>query len=70
MNHPDNERKILKAFLLGRLHQLFCELFRSKMQNNQNNSLMEYYVMDSKIIQILIQDIIETGRELYIYIYS
>ena len=57
-----NERKILKAFLLGRLYQLFCELFQNKMQCNQNNSSMECYTMDSKIIQLLIQGIVETGE--------
>lgn len=59
---PKNERKILKAFLLARLHQLFCELFQNKMQCNQNNSSMECYTMDSKIIQLLIQGIVETGE--------
>jgi hypothetical protein len=57
-----NERKILKAFLLSRLHQLFCELFQSKLQCNQNNSSMECYTMDSKIIQLLIHGIVETGE--------
>lgn len=57
-----NERKILKAFLLGRLHQLFCELFQSKIECNQNNSLVEYYAMDGKIIQLLIQGIVDTGE--------
>lgn len=55
-----NERKILKAFLLGRLHKLFCELFHEKIQ--QNNSSMECYTMDSKIIQCLLQGIVETGE--------
>lgn len=59
---PKTERKILKVFLLGRLHQLFCEIFQSKIQNNQNNSLVESYVMDSKIIQFLLQGIVETGE--------
>lgn len=57
-----SERKILKAFLLGRFHQLFFELFHGKIQTNQNNYPMECYTMDSKIIQILIQGIIETGE--------
>ena len=57
-----NERKILKAFLLGRLQTLFCDLFHTKIQCNQNNSSMECYAMDSKIIQILIQGIVETGE--------
>jgi hypothetical protein len=55
-----NERKLLKAFLLECLHQLFGELFLSKNQYKQNNSSMEYYNMDSKIIQTLIRGIVET----------
>lgn len=57
-----NERKILKAFLLGQLHQLFCKLFQNKMLRNDNDSPMECYAMDSKIIQFLIQGIVETGE--------
>jgi hypothetical protein len=56
-----NERKILKAFLLGQLHQLFCKLFQNKMRND-NDFPMECYAMDSKIIQFLIQGIVETGE--------
>ena len=56
------ERKFLKAFLLGRLHQLFFEVFREKMQCHHNNFSMECYAVDSKIIQFIIQDIIETGH--------
>lgn len=57
-----NERKILKAFLLGQLHQLFCKLFQNKMLCNDNDSSTECYTMDSKIIQFLIQGIVETGE--------
>ena len=57
-----NERKVLKVVLLWHLHQLFFELFHSKIQCNQNNSSMECYTMDSKIIQLLIHGIIETGE--------
>lgn len=57
-----NERKILKAFLLGHLHQLFCDLFQHQMSCNQYNFSMECYAMDSKIIQLLIQGIVETGE--------
>jgi hypothetical protein len=57
-----NERKLLKVFLLERLHQVFYELFHSKIQSNYNNDSMECYKMDSKIIQLLIQSIIETGE--------
>lgn len=57
-----NERKILKAFLLGQLHQLFCKLFQNKIPCYQNNLSMECYAMDSKIIQLLIHGIVETGE--------
>lgn len=57
-----NERKVLKIFLLGRLHQLFCELFHNKIRRNNMDYLMECYTMDSKIIQILIEGIVETGE--------
>lgn len=57
-----NERKILKAFLLGSLHKLFCELFQNKMQLIQNNNSMECYAVDSQIIRFLIQEIVETGE--------
>lgn len=56
-----NERKILKAFLLGNLQKLFCELFHNKNQINKN-LIEECYVMDSKVIQFLIQSIVETGE--------
>lgn len=59
---PKNERKILKAFLLGRLRALLLELFENEISHYQNNYLMEHYTMDNKIIQLLIQGIIETGE--------
>jgi len=52
------KRKLLKSFLLCCLHQLFCEQFKKKIE--LSNFKMECYEMDSKIIQILIHDIIET----------
>lgn len=55
-----NERKILKTILLGHLHQLFCDLFAQKIQND-DYFLLESYAMDSKIIQALIRGIVETG---------
>lgn len=55
------ERKILKIFLGSRLYQLFHEIFKNKIKQN-NNYLMEGYSMDSKIIQLLIQNIVDTGE--------
>ncbi|MHB1947206.1 MAG: hypothetical protein ACYCQI_03725 [Gammaproteobacteria bacterium] len=57
-----NERKLLKAFLVGHLQKLFCDLFQNKIKAIHNNSSMECYTMDSKIIQLLIQGIVETGE--------
>ncbi len=57
-----NERKILKAFLLGRLHHLFRELFQVDMFGEKNNYSLECYAMDSKIIQLLLKGIVETGE--------
>lgn len=54
------ERKIMKAFLLSRLHLLFCELFHKKIQLEKSHLLMECYTVDSKIIQFLIQSIVDT----------
>lgn len=60
--YTKNKRKIMKAFLLSQLHRLFCELFYNKIQSEKNLSSMEYYVVDNKIIQFLIQGIIDTGE--------
>lgn len=59
-----NKQKILKIFLLCRLHQLICTLFQSPIQHDQlyNNSSMECYNMDCKIMQLLIYGIVETGE--------
>ncbi len=57
-----NERKILKAFLLGCSHQLFSELLLPPLQHNPTDSYMGCYTMDSKIIQLLIHGIVETGE--------
>lgn len=58
-----NERKILKAFLLERLYQIIAEEFHSTRTLNQNDDQpMECYAVDSKIIQFLIENIIQTGE--------
>jgi hypothetical protein len=57
-----NERKILKAFLLASFHQLFHELFQVQSQLEKNGLSTEYYVMDNKIIQLLLNGIVETGE--------
>lgn len=57
-----NERKVTKVLLLARFYQLFSELSQNRMHCNQFDSSMEYYMMDNKIIQLLIQGIVETGE--------
>jgi hypothetical protein len=57
-----SERSILKVFLLGYLHKLFREIFQQKINLTQHNSLQESYTMDSRMIQLLIEGIIETGE--------
>jgi len=56
---PKHERKLLKACLLSHLYQLFCHSLPSKALD-PNLSNAEYYVMDSQIIQLLIQGILNT----------
>lgn len=57
---PANERKILKAVLLGCLHQLFLEIFQQEIYLNKNQPALECYEMDKKIIQIIIKAILNT----------
>lgn len=60
---PLKEHNLLKVFLLFCLHKLLCDLFQNKRQIYQPHFSMEYHAMDSKVIQTLIQSILET--ELY-----
>jgi hypothetical protein len=55
-------RKILMALLLSQLHEIFSIVFKNNIQPNQNNSSMECYTMDSKIIQLLISGIVDSGN--------
>lgn len=57
-----NERKFLKAFLLGRFQYLLYELFQNELNFHQTDTAMESYTMDRKILQLIIQKIIETGE--------
>ena len=57
-----NEKKLLKALLINRLHKLFIELFQNKIQCIEKNSPLECYTIDSKIIQLLIHAIVDTGE--------
>ncbi len=55
------ERKLLKVFLLSRIHQLFFDYFKNQLELDTNFS-MECYAMDNKLIQFLINGIIKTGE--------
>jgi hypothetical protein len=55
-------RKVLMALLLGQLHEVFNVVFHDNIESNQNNSSMECYTMDSKIIQLLISGIVDSGN--------
>lgn len=59
--HNRAERKILKAFLLKIIYQLLCDLSQNKIEKEKNNSLLECYAMDSKVMQFLIHSIVESG---------
>ena len=57
-------RKVLKIILLTRLQQLFNELFQPKIEDCALNTSLarESYTMDSKIIQLVISGIVESGE--------
>jgi hypothetical protein len=57
-----NERKILKAFLIASLYKVLGELFKDQMKFKDENFSMECHIMDSKIIQFLLHEIVETGE--------
>lgn len=56
--HPfrKNERKILKFFILGCMHQLFNE----KINLTQDQILLEFYSMEKNVIQFVLREIVET----------
>lgn len=51
-------KKILKIFLLWIFYQTFNEMFAEAICDRKQHELMEYYVMDNKIIQLLLQNIL------------
>jgi hypothetical protein len=55
-----HERKILKLFLMCHLYRIFMKSFLNTVVCE--NYLMECYLMDSKIVQIIIKEIIESGN--------
>lgn len=54
------QRKILKVLLLAHLHTLFTQIFQNITKNNRTISFVEHYVMDNKIIEFLINEILKT----------
>jgi len=59
---PKNERQILKTFLLTSFREVFSKMFFIETKKDQNDSSLEQYEMDNKIIQSLIYGIVETGQ--------
>lgn len=57
-----NERKMLKAVLLGCVHQLFFDIYEHEIHLNKNQFTLECYEMDNKIIQQVIQTIIDSKQ--------
>lgn len=60
-----NERKLLKFFLVNRLHKFFITFFYKKFQYDLGKNFeltTECYEMDGKIIQVLLNEIVETGE--------
>ncbi len=56
------ERKMLKLVLLNCLHELLIELFQKKIQSEKFSYSMESYAVDSRILQFIIESIVETGE--------
>lgn len=52
--------EILRAFLLSFLYKIFFVTFLIEKPEAQNHNSMEYHFMDSKVIQFLIQNILDT----------
>ena len=58
-----NERKLLKAILLSHTHHFVYDLFNRCLTGvKKKDFYMESYVMDSKILQLLIKGIVDTGE--------
>src|SRR5688500_15736906 len=60
-----NENPLLKIFLLWHSHQFLCTCYKEKFPTDNHShttSVMELYMMDSKIFRVLIEEIIETGE--------
>jgi len=58
-----SERKLLKAFLLRSLYTLLHELSQKQQQVDKNyhtNTAMECYMLDNKMIQFIIREILKT----------
>lgn len=58
-----SERQLLKAILLNKTHQFLAECFASHLKLElKNHSSMESYLMDNKILQLLIQGIVDSEQ--------
>lgn len=60
---PTNERKMLNAFLLSRLHEALLETLCAKQTSNHDQiTSEENLAMDNQILQLILKGIIETGE--------
>lgn len=55
-----NERKILKIFLLSHIYKMLHDSFLNVKQFHHHST--EYFTMDSRIIQLLIKNILDTEQ--------
>lgn len=56
---------LLKIFLLWYSHQFLCQNKKSLIFNDisfKSTSVMELYMLDNKVIRVVIEEIIETGE--------
>ena len=54
---------LLKIFLLWHSHQLLCKCHKNKfLTDHHSTSITELYMIDSKLVQVIIEDILETGE--------
>lgn len=59
------DRQCFKIFLFGVLRKVIYEYYSNLIQHElerNNNSTMECYIMDSKIIQLIIKELVESGE--------
>jgi len=56
------EKPLLKVFLLNHLQEIFCDRFKLSNQQESKTEIREGYAVDSKILQLVIQEMVTTGE--------